>query len=392
MRRSSPLTSIFLTVLIDLLGFGIVLPLLPLYGQDFGASHVAVALLFTSFSAMQFLSAPFWGRLSDRIGRRPVVLVGLVGSFLSYLIFAVASLQTTLALLFVSRVLAGLFGGTISTAYAYIADVTPPEERGRGMALIGMAFGIGFTIGPAVGGLGHAIHPVVPGLAAAGFSLGAFLFALRRLPEPPRHLEAARRTWLDVGAFGRAMRVAGVREILLLGFLTVTCFALMESTLGLLGKEHYAFEYWQVGVLFTYLGFCSALAQGFVVRRYMNRVGEARFAVLGTLALAAGMGFLSFAPSVAWLAVVAPLAVLGFAMVTPSLNSLLSRRSGVHIQGGILGVNQSLQSLARIVGPMVGLPLLGVWMPLPFWTGGAVMLAGLVLALWLARHPVADQT
>jgi len=386
-RRPSPLLAVFLTVVIDLLGFGIVLPLLPLYGDDLGASHATVALLFVAFSGLQFLTAPIWGRLSDRIGRRPVLLIGLGGSIASYTLFGIASMHMILGLLFASRLTAGIFGGTISTAYAYIADVTKPEERGRGMALIGMAFGIGFTLGPAIGGLGHQLDPAAPGFIAAGFSLIAFLFCFTRLPEPPRHVPTARRNWLDMKAFRNAFHVPGVRLMLLLGFLTVTCFALMESTLGLLAREGHDLGYAQVGLLFTYLGFCSALAQGMVVRRYMKRVGELRFIRTGCVLLALGMLAFSMAPTLGWLIGLAPLAVFGFAMITPSLNSLLSQRSARDVQGGVLGVNQSLQSLARIVGPMIGLPLLGLHIPLPFWVGASIMAAAFTLALLLARPP-----
>ncbi len=392
MRSPRPLLSIFLTVVIDLLGFGIVLPLLPLYGDEWGMSPASIAVLFTAFSGMQFLTAPLWGRLSDRIGRRPVLLVGLAGSIVSYALFAVSALDQALVLLFVSRFTAGIFGGTISTAYAYIADVTTSEERGRGMALIGMAFGIGFTLGPAIGGLGHAWDPTVPGIIAACLSAIAFLFAWRRLPEPEGHKPAPRQSWFDLRAFGEAMRAETIGAILLLNFATVTCFSLMESTVGLLGRREHDLSILQIGLLFTYLGFWTALTQGMIVRRYMKKVGEQRFAVLGTLILGAGMAAFGFAPSLGWLIALAPLAVLGFGMVTPSLNSLLSRRSAADMQGGIMGVNQSLQSLSRIVGPLIGLPLFGILQPLPFWVGAGMMGGCFVMALALARRGVADRS
>lgn len=381
--RKPGLLSIFLTVVIDLLGFGIVLPLLPLYADHYGASELMIGLLFTSFSAMQFAAAPLWGRWSDRVGRRPAILVGLTGSLLSYLLFAWAAHNESLAGLFASRITAGIFGGTIATAYAYIADVTPPKERGRGMALIGMAFGIGFTLGPAVGGLGHALHPAVPGLFAATFSLVALLYAARRLVEPERHVPAERTRWLDLAVFRRAMRAKGVARILTLTFLTVTCFALMESTLALLAKRSYEFNQTQVGLLFSYLGFWSALTQGWIVRRWLKRIGEPRMATIGTMVLAIGLFGLSLAPSVLWLGVLAPLAVLGFGMTLPSLNGLLSVRSGADVQGGVLGVSQSIQSLARIVGPLVGLPLFGLAAARPFQIGAGAMLLGTLLALGL---------
>src|SRR5690349_3175844 len=166
----SPLLFIFLTVFIDLLGFGIVIPLLPIYSENYHASEATLGLLFTSFSGMQFLFAPMWGRLSDRMGRRPVLIGGLIGTAFSYVLFANAH---DLTMLFVSRLLAGFFGGNISAAQAYIADVTPPEKRAQGMGLIGAAFGLGFTFGPPLGGILSTYSMALPGYLAAGLSLAA---------------------------------------------------------------------------------------------------------------------------------------------------------------------------------------------------------------------------
>ena len=390
--RRSPLLAIFLTVVIDLMGFGIVLPLLPLYADQHGAPGWLIGLLFTAFSGMQFLTAPLWGRWSDRIGRRPVVLLGLVGSFLSYLLFGLSEvLPNALVWLFASRLAAGIFGGTISTAYAYIADVTSETERGRGMALIGMAFGIGFTLGPAIGGLGYNLHPMAPGLIAAAFSAGAFLFAWRRLTEPERRRPTTRGTWFDTKAFARAMGRPGIGMLLLAVFVTVSCFALMESTLGMLAKRIYTFDIHEVGLLFTYLGFWIALTQGMIVRRLMPKVGEVRLARIGSVLLAAGLFLLSLDLTVGYLAAVAPISVLGFGMVVPSVNSLLSRRTPADEQGGVMGISQSLQSLARIVGPMAGLSLFDMSWPLPFRAGAAGMIVAALLALALKPPPPRDE-
>lgn len=382
-KKRSPLLSVFFTVVIDLLGFGIVLPLLPLYADQYGASPVLIGLIFVSFSGMQFLTAPLWGRLSDRIGRRPVILLGLLGSMLSYIAFGLAPLLPhAIVWLFVSRLTAGVFGGTISTAHAYVADVTSEEERGRGMALIGAAFGIGFTIGPALGGIGHSIHPTVPGFAAAGFSLLALLYAYRRLIEPER-VRNAKGTWLDLTALKRALATPTIGRLLLLVFLTVACFGLMESTLGLLAKHVFEFDYWEIGLLFSYLGFWSALMQGYVVRKYLRKDAESRFALVGAVLLAAGLAGLGLQTSVLGLALMAPLPVLGFAMLLPSCNALISRRTDAQTQGEVLGVGQSIQSLARVVGPMAGLSLYGISIPMPFFVGGAAMILGALLALGL---------
>jgi MFS family permease len=387
MRRISPLAAVFFTVVIDLLGFGLVLPLLPLYGKEYGAADATTGAILASFSVMQFLFAPIWGRLSDRIGRRPVILAGLGGSVLSYSLFAIAPLLADpIPLLFASRAAAGLFGGTISTAYAYIADTTGPEERGRGMALIGAAFGIGFTVGPAVGGLGWSLSPSAPGWIAAGFSALALLFALRRLPEPARHVAPPRAAWWDRAAFREALSAPGVGTLFLLTFLGHGAFALFESTLGRLAQERFDFNPKTNGWLFSYLGLLAAFAQGFLVRRFIRRAGERRFAILGTLALGLGLLATGQAPSLALLLLVVPLPVLGFAMLNPSVASLLSRRTNPSIQGSVMGLNQSTASLARIAGPLAGLSLFGVGLTsqigtaLPYLAGTVVMALAFLLA------------
>ena len=380
------LGALFLTVVIDLLGFGIVLPLLPLYADDYGAAPALIGLLFASFSATQFLTAPLWGRWSDRVGRRPVILLGLVGSALSYFLFAMSTrLPQPMLWLFVSRIAAGVFGGTISTAYAYIADVTDVSNRGRGMALIGMAFGVGFTIGPALGGLGHAIDPIAPGLLATAFSLIALYVAWKRLKEPVRHRPHGRRTWLDLSSVQRALGTRSVPALLLTIAVAVTCFALMESTLGLLGRRVYEFSITEIGWLFTYLGFWIAFTQGFLVRRFLPRVGERRMAIGGAILLALGLLLFSVDASVLYLACVAPVSVLGFGMIVPSVNAMISLRTDPTTQGEIMGLSQSLQSLARIIGPVAGLSLFGIRWPLPFYAGAAGMVIALGLLLTRGR-------
>jgi MFS family permease len=392
-RRFSPLAAVFLTVVIDLLGFGLVLPLLPLYGHAYGASELVIGLLFASFSATQFLVAPLWGRLSDRIGRRPVLLLGLCGSVAAYTLFGLApALPAPLVFLFASRIVAGLFAGTIATAYAYIADVTTPEERGRGMALIGAAFGIGFTLGPAIGGLGHgALGPMAPGFIAAAFSATALVFALLRLPEPVRHADAAA-AHAGASALRAALGAPTLPTILALVMLGQTCFSLFESTLARSAQERFGFDETDNGWLFSYLGLCFAIAQGFVVRRFMRRVGEALFVVLGTIVLGLGLLAVGHAPSVGLLAAAVPLPVVGFAMIAPSLTSLLSRRTPVAVRGAALGVQQSASSLSRIVGPVVGLALLGAGLRLPYVVGAGAMLLALLLAVSLLtrRDPGAE--
>jgi MFS family permease len=388
--KRTPLITVFLTVVIDLLGFGIVLPLLPRYADAHGATGLERGLLFACFSAMQFLFAPVWGRLSDRIGRRPVLMAGLVGSMGSYALFAMAeSTPWPLALLFVSRIAAGVSGATISTAAAYIADVTTPEQRGRGMALIGVAFGVGFTLGPMIGGLSYsAAHPWLPGAIAAAFSLGALLFAFRNLPEPERRRAGAARHWLDTTALRAALRTPTVVRILLLGVLATGAFAMFESTLALLTKYEFGFGARENGWVFAWIGFCLILAQGMLVRRLMPRLGEVRLAQMGTLFLGGGFLLLTLATTVGLLYAVVPVIVLGFACLTPSLTSLISQRTSPTTQGEVLGLHQSGLSLARILGPLAGnLLQLPANLDLPYQVGAAVLLVAFLLALGLGSFP-----
>src|SRR5262249_40897624 len=378
---------VFLVVFIDLLGFGIVLPLLPRYGESYisalvGTSEgwqngVLIGLLMSSFSLMQFLSSPIWGRVSDRVGRRPVLLIGLGGSVVFYALLGYASdlpvEQATLALtlLFVARIGAGLAGATIATAQAVIADCTPPEKRKHGMALIGAAFGIGFTFGPLVGFASlqwFPEHHGVIGYAAACLSLVALLLGVRLLPETRRFgATPARRRWLDRSAVRHALRRPSLAPVVLTFFLATFGFAGFESTLALLLKDAMQFTPKQSFLIFAYVGLVLVLTQGFLYRRLARRVTEPTFIAVGILLM--GMGVLSLGGVslesdsldagllLPWLLVSLAVAVVGFAFLTPSAQALISRRTDADRQGEILGVNQSAAALARILGPIVGLTL-----------------------------------
>ncbi|MEQ9379513.1 MAG: MFS transporter [Pirellulales bacterium] len=391
-RRGS-LFVIFLTVFIDLLGFGMVLPLLPNYAATFDvdAGGFVIGLLMSSFSAMQFLFAPWWGRLSDRIGRRPVLMIGLAGSAVCYTIFAVAAVQESLTLLFVSRIGAGVAGATISTAQAYIADVTPLSGRAKGMALIGAAFGLGFTFGPLFGAGALLIADEGslspwPGYLAAGLSTAALMMAYFRLPESlPRDLKPKRRALIDWSSLHEALRIPSIALLLLTMFISVLSFANFESTLALLLKQPeggFKFTDSHVLLVFTYIGFVLTVVQGGVVRRLADRVAERALATFGAAVALVGFVLMSVSAnssSFTLLMIALAVEVTGFAFITPSVNSLISRRSDPAKQGGILGVGQSVSSLSRIVGPMIGIPLFYRTAELPYWTGAALMLVALVL-------------
>jgi MFS family permease len=392
-------------VFIDLLGFGMVLPLLSVYARRFGAEEhgLEIGLLVASFSAMQFLFAPAWGRLSDRIGRRPVLMVGLAGSVVFYTLFGLATVWHSMAWMFVSRIGAGIAGATITTAQAYIADTTTLETRGKGMALIGAAFGLGFTFGPLFGGFTLFWSPnearPEPGYAAAVLSAIALALAYFKLPESrTAQSKAAGRRVFDFGALGDALRTPSVGPILLTLFVCILAFANFETTLSLLltsGKVQsspFDFTLAQVMYTFSFIGLTLTIAQGLVVRRLLGKINEATMGAAGALSDVLGFGILIvaiYSKSVPILFVALILLVFGFSMMMPSLNSLLSRRSDPAKQGGILGIGQSVSALARILGPMLGIPLLQqhAFLPLvlPYWVGGGLMALGLVMIIISAR-------
>jgi DHA1 family tetracycline resistance protein-like MFS transporter len=392
----SALLIVFLVVFIDLLGFGIVLPLLPVIAKTYVATFLGsegdskvkgliIGLLMASFSLMQFLFAPAWGRLSDRVGRRPILLLGLAGSVVFYSLFGYAaslpaaeSATLALVLLFVARSGAGIAGATIATAQAVIADSTPPEKRKHGMALIGAAFGIGFTFGPLIGFGSLSFFPghrEAIGYTAAGLSLVALGLGWRLLPET-RTFEAApmvQRKIIDFSAVKKALGSRAIGPVILTFFLASLGFGAFETTLTLLLREVFTFTEDYTFLVFAYVGFVLMLTQGVFYRRLASRVSEVTFMTTGLLFMAAGVGSLG-AVTVAGTYVQAAgepmpgllmfglmlaltLSVIGFAFVTPSAQALVSRRTDVNQQGEILGVNQSASAMARILGPIIGVVL-----------------------------------
>jgi DHA1 family tetracycline resistance protein-like MFS transporter len=414
--RKSSLLVIFLTVFIDLLGFGMVLPLLPIYGQQFARQFnlaetsddvgLLIGLLMSSFSLMQFLFAPIWGRLSDRIGRRPVLMIGLAGSVVFYTIFGIATAMQSIAGLFVARIGAGIAGATISTAQAYIADVTTHGERAKGMALIGAAFGIGFTFGPLVGWLalagGDGEPGPGPGYAAAVLSAIALALAWYRLPEslsPASRPEP--RSWLNFTALAEALAVPSVGLLLLTSFICLFAFANFESTVSLLLRNDegpFRYSDRDIMLVFAYIGLVLTLAQGLLVRRLAGKIGEGTMAASGALVQIGGFLLLRQSIHAGGQGLLVALAaiVVGFALLTPAIISLVSRRTSPTKQGGVLGVLQSANSLARIFGPMAGARLFyhsrlaTEWdvpaATLPIYLAAALMCVGLILVLVAASR------
>jgi len=394
-RRGSLLV-IFLTVFIDLLGFAMVLPLVPIYAEQFGTDEAGwtIGLLMSSFSIMQFLFAPLWGRLSDRIGRRPVLIIGLLGSTVFYTLFGLASVWKSLTWLFITRIGAGIAGATIPTAQAYIADTTTLQTRARGMALIGAAFGLGFTFGPLIGAFSlpssDAAASPWPGYAAGILSGIALLLAIELLPESLRPgNKRQHHDWLDLGAFSDALATPTIPAILLVSFISVVSFGGFETTLSLLLKsEAFNFELRHVFYYFAYIGLTLTIAQGVLVRRLSVRVPERALASAGAVVSLIGFGLLVWASSTAslpLLLVASAVEVTGFALMTPSLQALISRRSDPAKQGGVLGISQSVSAMARIVGPLVAIPLFKASVAYPYYAASGLMIIGLLTLLFATR-------
>jgi len=329
---------------------------------------------------MQFLCAPVLGRLSDRFGRRPVLLVSLAGTVVGYLLFAFAR---SLAVLFASRLLDGATGGNIGTAHAVVADTTTPEERARGMGLVGMAFGLGFIFGPAIAGFTVGLGPSAPGLAAASLSLTAFLWAFFKLPETrPEGGSAGRFSVLSFAALARAFRRPEIGALMLLALVTTTAFATFEATFAQFVSLRLGAGPSRVAWFFVFIGVCSALVQGVLVRRLVARVGEARLVVFGAVLLVAGFVGLRVVDSVGLLLLAIAVIALGIGITTPTLSSLVSRRSLAGEQGEILGAYQSMGSLGRVFGPFGSENLyFRIGPDWPHWVAAALETAALSLSL-----------
>ncbi|HEX8162038.1 MAG TPA: MFS transporter [Pyrinomonadaceae bacterium] len=407
----SPLLVIFVTVFIDLIGFGIVIPVLPYYveGTRFNASARMVGLLFASYSVMQLLFTPILGRLSDRYGRRPVLFFSLLGTSLGFLIMGFA---TTLWMLFAGRIIDGITGGNISTAQAYIADVTTKEERAKGMGLIGAAFGLGFTFGPAIGGVlsrwGISVPFTFAGvLALANAVLLYFTLPETVTPDHPARESAAAGRWTQLLAALRQPRLAFV---LVIYFLFIVAFSIMTASFALFTMYRFGYDAAHNGYIFMYVGLIGALIQGGLIGRLAKRYGELPLVILGAFCFALSLVAIPLTHpglGLAALLVVGALFGLGNSLATPSLQTLASKSAGAGEQGGVLGVVQSVASLARATGPTISAWLIysavvtqgrdsqlhhlsDASLERTFWAAAAIMFAAFLLAAYFARAHAAE--
>jgi len=374
--KRSPLYLIWLTVFIDMVGFGIIIPVLPFFAVRHHATPVELGILLASYSLMQFVFAPVLGTLSDRVGRKPVLATSLLGTAVASAILGLAAgLENALWLLYVARCIDGVTGANISTAQAYVADVTTPEKRARGMGLIGMAFGLGFVLGPAIGGILADVDISLPFYAVSGLAVINALLVMARLPEPSRHLSVATDARSRFARLGYALRSPFTSLLLVILLIATIAFSGMESTLALLLADRFEFGPTETGYLFVLVGVVMAVVQGALVGRLVDRVGERPLIVFGTLILAIGLGLLGLpvAPSLPITVTALVLLAIGAGLYNPALTSLVSRLTPTAAQGVTLGVSQSMSAIGRVIGPLVGGTLYYFGWPLPYYSGAVLM-------------------
>jgi DHA1 family tetracycline resistance protein-like MFS transporter len=344
-----PLLVIFLTIFVNLVGFGIIVPLLPFYAETFGASPLVVGLLFAVFSLCQLVAAPILGDLSDRYGRRPILIVSLIGTVVSFVMLAVAQSVT---MLFVARIVDGLSGGNISTARAYVADITEPQDRSRAFGLIGAAFGLGFIFGPGISALLAPISYTAPIWAAAAITLVATAMAWFWLPETVHRAHAG--TGMP---FRNVMAIMGrptLRRVLMMDFAYWFAFAMFQTSFALFAAARFGFDAPRTATFFAAFAVLGALVQGVFIRSIVQKLGDKKTFMLGLVCAASGLVAATLTHTVALFAVsLIPLA-LGIGFGHPTMSSLISRAARADEQGRVQGAASAVESLGRTIGPVWG--------------------------------------
>lgn len=384
--RKSPLFVLFITIFIDMLGFGIIIPILPIFTKELGAQDYQIGLIAMIYPIMNFLFAPLWGTLSDRYGRRPIILVSVLITGLAYLVFAQVN---ALYLLFLSRFLSGIGSANISVAQAYITDMTTPHERTKKLGLLGAAFGIGFIIGPSLGGFLKSIS--TPGMVdwvgyvTASMSFANFALAYFLLPETtkPKRGDAPFNFKVVTGIITE-LKKPSIRELLLINFIFIAAFMLMQMASSLMWKEVDGLSDKQIGYVFAFVGLATAIVQGTLVGRMVKWLGEKKMLTYGIFFMIAGMVILPLVGESYFI----PFELIGLALIalangclTPSITSLISKYSNPGDVGQVLGVNQSFGSIARAAGMGVSGFLYGIDFHVPFFIGALLM----AICFWLTN-------
>ena len=387
------LAIIFFIVLMDLLGFGIIIPLLAFYVPDFQAHPMEVTALFSVYSICQFIGAPILGLISDRFGRRPVLAISQAGSAVGYVLLAVAGFHwqnpaTGLLLVYISRIVDGFTGGNISTAQAYVSDVTTPQNRAKGMGMLGAAFGIGFSLGPAIGGIcGHYLGLSSPGWIAAVLSATASVLSWVRLPESRHRAETDAENWLHPSRFVPILRKPVLVHLLAIGFFIMAAFVMMESTISIFLNQIFGWKMLGVGLYFVFIGFVIVGVQGGLIGRLTKKLGDWPLCFTGPFGVALGMvGLIGVAyvkPGSGWgtalalLLIAGAINAIGRSLQQPTLSSLLSKFSDRNEQGVVFGLYHGLGSIARVAGPVAA----GFVYPLMRNTGQFLLAAVIAIAI-----------
>ncbi|CAN5539882.1 tetracycline resistance MFS efflux pump [soil metagenome] len=386
---------LLLVVFINLVGFGLVIPLLPFYAKSLNASPWQVTALFSAYSLGQFIAEPIWGRLSDRIGRRPVLIVTILANTVAYVALAFAP---SIGWAFAIRLLSGCATGNISTIQGYMADVTPPEKRAGRMGLLGAAFGMGFVVGPTLGGLLPGVAKLfgqtdtgrlafqIPLLTAAVFAaiagLGVFLFVVEsRAPSAPDAPRPQRREALQA-----ALAHPVLSRVLLVTLISTAAFAGMEAIFGLWTQARFDWGPRQVGLCFAVIGVIASVGQGLITGRLARRFGEAKVLTAGLIIIAFSLALTPFVPTSAYVPLVVGCTAFGQSLVFPCVAALISRATPPDRQGAMLGLNAAAGSLARMSGPMLAGPLFGLAIGGPYWLGAVLMIPAIAFALTIEHR------
>jgi multidrug resistance protein len=392
-RQRSPLFVLFLTVFIDLVGFGIVIPVLPLYAENFHATPIAIGWLTGIYSGMQIIFTPILGKLSDRFGRRPVLLVSIAGTAVG---FALMGMAQSLTLLFVARILAGITGGNISIPQAYIADVTAPEKRSRAMGMIGAAFGLGFTFGPLIGGLMSRISYGAPFFFAAGLAVANAVLVYLILPESlSREHRAKPHEEASVTEVFRHGRGAMFALVVATYFFLIAGFAIMTTLFALFTEKRFGYDAHANGYLFGFIGIIAVIVQGGLIGRLIKMFGEVALTRTGMVLTTLSLGLLPLSNNLTTLLLVCAGLAAGSGFASPPLSGLASQMIERSWQGRALGVMQSAGSTARLLGPLIGgwLLMFDLHKPLneygrtPFLVGALICFIGALLAFCVKKPP-----
>lgn len=376
--KKSPLFTLLLTIFIDLLGFSIIIPILPVYSKELGASNIMVGIIAGSYALMNFLFSPIWGNLSDRIGRKPVILTSIGITASSYLLFAFAK---TIPLLLLSRFIAGIGSANFGAAQAYITDITKPEDRAKAFGYVGAAFGLGFIIGPVIGAVILKFWGVATiGYTAMGLNLFNLLLAMVILKESHQNMRKDKPFYENpLKSVIEGLKTPLLGKLMLISLLFIAAFSMMQITISVLWSEKYSLSKAEISGMFAFIGLASVIVQGFFVEKLNRKFGEKQLLVYGSLLMAAGLYILPMAPYETGFYVVEGIAIILIALangcLTPSINSLISRNAPEDQQGKLLGVSMSVGSMGRVIGPYLGGFLYGMAKFMPYYVGTLVMIA-----------------